>query len=108
MTGGVLRPDEQYEGERFADAVFDEVAAGNCLLRDPDFGSARLTRVSFPGCTLTGADFTKATCTDVDLRGASLGITGGLGALGGTTIDSVQLVALAPQLAHHLGITVTD
>jgi uncharacterized protein YjbI with pentapeptide repeats len=57
---------------------------------------------------VTGADFTKTTCTEVDLRGASLGITGGLGSLGGTTIDSVQLVALAPQLANHLGITVED
>jgi hypothetical protein len=57
---------------------------------------------------VAGADFTKATCADVDLRGASLGITGGLGSLGGTTIDSVQLVSLAPQLAYHLGIKVAD
>jgi len=198
MTGGELRPDEQYDGERFADAVFDEVAAGNCLFLDcsfvnvsfrecrlrkcrftdttmrevrivatdlaetawqdvtltgcalagvqaysaewrrvacrdgkldsvnfrgatladvrfenclqpdADFSGATLHRVSFSGCTLTGADFTQASCTSVDLRGASLGITGGFGSLGGSTIDSVQLVALAPQLAHHLGITVAD
>jgi hypothetical protein len=47
-----------------------------------------------------------ATCTDVDLRGASLSIADGFDALRGTTIDSVQLVTLAPQLANHLGITV--
>ena len=50
----------------------------------------------------------KATCTKVDLRGAELGITGGYESLRGTTIDSVQLVALAPLLANHLGITVKD
>jgi uncharacterized protein YjbI with pentapeptide repeats len=80
----------------------------NLLLRDVDFGSARLRRVSFPGCTLAGADFTKVTCVDVDLRGAELGITAGYESLRGATIDSVQLIALAPRLAHHLGITVAD
>jgi hypothetical protein len=44
----------------------------------------------------------------VDLRGAELGISGGYESLRGATIDSVQLVALAPLLARHLGITVTD
>jgi uncharacterized protein YjbI with pentapeptide repeats len=80
----------------------------NCLLRDAEFGGATLRRVSFGGCTLTRADFTKASCAEVDLRGAALGITAGYESLRGTTIDSVQLVALAPLLAHHLGITVTD
>jgi len=48
------------------------------------------------------------TCTDVDLRGASLGIADGYGSLAGATIDTVQLVALAPYLARHLGLAVTD
>jgi uncharacterized protein YjbI with pentapeptide repeats len=92
----------------FRDAAFTDVTFEDCVLRDVDFGSATLLRVSFAGCTLTGADFTKASCTEVDLRGASLGITGGFDALRGVTIDSVQLVGLAPYLARHLGITVTD
>ena len=78
------------------------------MLREVDFGGATLVRVSFPGCTLTGADFTQAACTEVDLRGATLGITAGWESLHGVTIDSVQLVTLAPYLARHLGITVTD
>jgi uncharacterized protein YjbI with pentapeptide repeats len=78
------------------------------VLRDVEFGSATLRQVSFGGSTLAGADFTKATCTKVDLRGAELGITSGYESLRGATIDSVQLVALAPLLAHHLGITVKD
>ena len=44
----------------------------------------------------------------MDLRGAQLGITAGYESLRGVTIDSVQLVALAPYLARHLGITVAD
>jgi hypothetical protein len=89
---GDLEPDQDYEGLR--------------LLREVDFGGATLLRVSFTGCTLTGADFTKAACTEVDLRGAQLGITAGYESLHGVTIDSGQLVALAPYLARHLGITV--
>ncbi len=92
----------------FRDASFTDVTFEDCVLRDTDFAGARLTRVRFPGCTLTGVTFTKATCSSVDLRDASLGITAGYDSLRGTTIDSMQLMALAPFLAHHLGINVTD
>ena len=92
----------------FRDARMTDVTFEDCVLRDPDFSSAKLTRVRFPGCTLTGATFEKATCSAVDLRGASLGITAGFAALHGATIDSLQLMALAPLLAHHLGIQVKD
>ncbi len=92
----------------FRGSMLTDVTFENCLLRDADFGGATLERVSFAGCTLTEADFTKVTCTDVDLRGAGLGIAAGFESLRGVTIDSVQLVGLAPQLAHHLGISVAD
>jgi uncharacterized protein YjbI with pentapeptide repeats len=92
----------------FRDASLTDVTFEDCVLRDADFGGARLTRVRFPCCTLTGAMFTKATCSSVDLRGASLGITAGFDALRGATIDSMQVMALAPLLAQHLGINVID
>jgi uncharacterized protein YjbI with pentapeptide repeats len=92
----------------FRDATLTDVTFEDCVLRDPDFAAAKLTRVRFPGCTLSGAAFTKATCSAVDLRGATLGITAGYDALRGATIDSLQLMTLAPLLAHHLGITVKD
>ena len=92
----------------FRDCTLTDVTFEDCVLRDPDFGGAKLTRVRFPGCALTGASFTNANCSSVDLRGASLGITAGFDALRGATIDSLQLMALAPLLAHHLGITVKD
>ena len=78
----------------FRDAMLTDVTFEECVLRDADFAGAKLTRVRFPGCTLTGASFTKATCSSVDLRGAR--------------IDTLQLMTLAPFLANHLGITVTD
>jgi uncharacterized protein YjbI with pentapeptide repeats len=92
----------------FRSSVLTDVKFEDCMLSDVDFGAAKLTRVSFAGSTLRSADFTKVSCTDVDLRGAALGLSGGFDSLRGTTIDSVQLVALAPHLARHLGITVTD
>jgi uncharacterized protein YjbI with pentapeptide repeats len=90
----------------FRSAAFTDVAFEDCVLRDVDFGGATLQRVSFAGCTLAEVDFTNVSCTKVDLRGASLGITAGYGSLSGATIDSVQLVALAPYLARHLGLVV--
>ena len=100
--------DGKLDSVNFRGAVLTDVAFEDCVLRDVDFGGATLLRVSFAGCTLTEADFTKAACTEVDLRGARLGITAGYESLRGVTIDSVQLVALAPYLARHLGITVAD
>ena len=100
--------DGKLDSVNFRGAVFTDVSFEDCVLREVDFGGATLLRVSFAGCTLTGADFTKAACTEVDLRGAMLGITAGWESLRGVTIDSVQLVMLAPYLARHLGITVAD
>jgi uncharacterized protein YjbI with pentapeptide repeats len=104
----VVFRDGKLDSVNFRGATFTDVAFEDCVLRDVDFGGATLLRVSFAGCTLTGADFTKAACTEVDFRGARLGITAGYDCLRGVTIDSVQLVALAPYLARHLGITVAD
>lgn len=98
----------------FREAVLTDVTFEDCVLRDADFASAALNRVRFPGSTLTGTDFSKSACKDVDLRGARLGtgetagIKAGWDSLSGVRIDSLQLVTLAPHLAHHLGIRVED
>ena len=96
----------------FRDCKLTDVDFEDCVLRDVDFGSAKLSKVRFPGSTLVGTDFTRVQCKDVDLRGARLGsadtpgIKAGYDSLSGTRIDSLQLVTLAPLLAHHLGIKV--
>ena len=98
----------------FRDCTLTDVSFEDCVLRDADFGSARLTRVRFGGCTLTGTDFSRVTCKNVDLRSARLGsddvpgIKAGYDSLRGARIDTLQLMTLAPFLASHLGITVTD
>ena len=52
------------------------------------------------------------TCRDVDLRGAALGgdeipgIRSGYDCLRGCRIDNLQLMTLAPLMAHHLGLKV--
>ncbi|MCH0542454.1 pentapeptide repeat-containing protein [Streptomyces sp. MUM 203J] len=86
-----------------------DVVFVDCLLRDVDFGGARLADVRFPGSTLDRARFDRATLTRVDLREATaLGIITGIGSLGGATIDTAQLFDLAPALAQHIGLTVSD
>jgi uncharacterized protein YjbI with pentapeptide repeats len=98
----------------FRDSKLTDVVFEDCVLRDVDFGSAKLTRVRFPGSQLTGVDLTRVSCSSVDLRGARLGtpdtpgIKAGYDSLSGTRVDSLQLMTLAPLLAHHLGIMVAD
>jgi uncharacterized protein YjbI with pentapeptide repeats len=110
----VLFRSGKLDSVNFRDSKLTDVVFEDCVLRDVDFGSAKLTRVRFTGSTLVGADFTRAQCKEVDLRGARLGsadapgIKAGYDSLGGTRIDSLQLMTLAPLLAQHLGIRVTD
>ncbi|WKU42852.1 pentapeptide repeat-containing protein [Streptomyces sp. VNUA116] len=86
-----------------------DVVFVDCLLRDVDFGGANLADVSFPGSALDRARFDKATLTRVDLREATaLGIISGIGSLNGTTISTAQLFDLAPVLAQHVGLNVSD
>jgi uncharacterized protein YjbI with pentapeptide repeats len=98
----------------FRDCKLTDVSFEDCVLRDADFGGARLTRVRFGGSTLTGTDFSRVTCKSVDLRSARLGtdevagIKAGYDSLRGARIDTSQLMTLAPFLANHLGITVSD
>jgi uncharacterized protein YjbI with pentapeptide repeats len=115
-TRRVTFRDCKLDSVNFREAALTDVLFEDCLLRDVDFASARLTRVRFPGSTLSGTDFTKASCADVDLRRARLGagapddagIRAGYDSLRGVRIDTVQLMTLAPLLAHHLGIIVDD
>jgi uncharacterized protein YjbI with pentapeptide repeats len=100
--------DCKLDSVNLRNATLTDVKFENCLLRDLDFASATFKRVAFDGSTLERAIFSKVSCTRVDLRGATLGITAGYESLRGATIDSVQLVGLAPRLAAHLGITVAD
>ena len=94
--------------------VLRRVTLRGCKLEAVNFRECKLTDVLFEDCVLRDADFTKVTCTDVDLRGATLGgrgapgIRAGYDSLRGARIDTLQLMSLAPLLAHHLGIAVEE
>ncbi|MGW4383840.1 pentapeptide repeat-containing protein [Kitasatospora sp. NPDC004531] len=90
-------------------AVLRDVVFEDCLLRDVDLADAKLTDVTFPGSTLDEVRLRGATLKRVDLRpAASLGLPDGHLGLRGAIISTTQLLDLAPQFAHALGIAVRD
>ena len=103
-----------FAGVQAFSCVGRRVLLRGCKLDSVNFRDCKLTEVTFEDCVLRDVDFTQAVCKDVDLRGARLGsesvpgIKAGFGALSGVRIDNLQLMTLAPHLAHHLGLTVTD
>jgi len=99
----------KFDSDNLRSATLREVAFSECLLRDVDFGGASLTDVVFSGTTLERVRFENAKLSKVDLRGAAaLGISAGLESMRGATIDTGQLMELAPGLAHVVGLTVKD
>ncbi|GLW71772.1 hypothetical protein Kpho02_40710 [Kitasatospora phosalacinea] len=90
-------------------AVLRDVVFEDCLLRDVDLSEARLTDVSFPGSTLEEVHLRGATLKNADLRTAArLGLPDAHLGLRGAIISTPQLLDLAPQFAHALGIAVKD
>ena len=78
----------------------------SCTLEDSDFMSGKLKEVRFDKCVLDKANFTDVTIKDVDLSGSQIIGIIGVSSLKGVTIDSLQLVGIAAELALALGIKV--
>jgi hypothetical protein len=78
----------------------------DCTLSETDFLGARLRDVTFTSCVLEKTVFEQVTCGQVDLRSSQLTEIVGWRSLKGATIDDLQLVAVAPYLAHELGLVV--
>ena len=84
------------------------LTVAGCRIDTLDVTDARITRATFRECQIGEILTHHAQLGEFDLRGAQLGRIEGASGLRGTTIDSGQLLALAPLLAEALGVTVTD
>lgn len=89
-------------------AVLTDVLFEHCTIAELDISGARATRVKFSDCTVGTLEVRDARLKDVDLRGAALSRIVGLAGLKGAVISEEQLVELAPSLADHLGLVVSE
>jgi uncharacterized protein YjbI with pentapeptide repeats len=90
-------------GARLVDVVLEDCAIGELDLGDAEARSVRIDRSTIDDLSLEGARL-----HDVDLSGARLALVRGIAGLRGTVIGPGQLIDLAPLLAAHLGIGISD
>ena len=82
-------------------ALLEDCDLRGALVLESDLGELR-----FSGCDLEGLEFAGVSLAGADLRGNELAGLKGIACLRGATIDGLQLLALAPALAAHLGVVV--
>jgi len=92
----------------FRFAKLKNVLFEDCALDEADFYSAELVNVQFKNCTLEKTVFSAAKLKSVDLRTSDIFNILGIDGLAGATIDSTQLLTLAPMLAAEFKIKVID
>lgn len=80
----------------------------DCVLDEADFYSAELHKVTFQNCSMNKTEFSGSKLKTVDLRSSDILNISGVASLAGSTIDSMQLMAIAPILANELRISVKD
>jgi uncharacterized protein YjbI with pentapeptide repeats len=73
------------------------------LLMESDLSDAR-----FAACDLSDAELFNVDLQGSDLRGNELDGLRGVGCLRGATVDALQLLALGPALAAHVGLVVEE
>ena len=73
-----------------------------------DLSGIDAQRVHFEDCRVGTLRLHGGSLRDVDLRGLEMRTVSGVGSLAGATVSSGQLSELAPLLAQHLGLRVTD
>jgi uncharacterized protein YjbI with pentapeptide repeats len=78
----------------------------DCRIGELDLGGAEARDVRFVRCEIDSLAVRGAAFDAVDLRGARLVGLDGVAGLAGAVVTEAQLVALAPALAAHLGISV--
>ena len=79
-----------------------------CDLRGALLMESDLSETRFADCDLGGLELFNAGLVGTDLRGNELDDLKGVACLRGATIDALQLLALAPALATHVGLVVQE
>jgi uncharacterized protein YjbI with pentapeptide repeats len=122
ITGGRIT------GADFSHGVLKDVVFEDCKLDIANFRFAKLTRVHFLHCEMVETDFLGTELQDVvfqdchiekvefhnakikhvDARTSQLLNIRGWQSLKGMTVDSTQLITIAPQLAAELGLIIED
>ena len=80
----------------------------DCIMNEADFQAAELTDVAFQNSHLEKVEFGQCKLKSVDARSSQLFDIRGWQSLKGLTIDSAQLVSIAPQLAVELGLVIKE
>ena len=88
-------------------AVRDVLIQGT-RIDELDLSGIDARRVRFEDCRVGTLRLHGGSLSDVDLRGMEMRTVSGVGSLAGATVSSGQLSELAPLLAQHLGLRVTD
>lgn len=104
----VVFEDCKLDMANFRFAKLTRVRFVSCQVVETDFQAAELTDVEFRGCQLERAEFGQCKLKNVDARTSRLYDIHGWQSLKGLTIDSAQLVTIAPQLAVELGLKIAD
>lgn len=79
-----------------------------CHLQETDFQMATLTNVAFTSSELSKVAFSRAVLKQVDARTSQLFDIRGWDSLKGLTLDTSQLMAIAPELANELGLVIEN
>ncbi len=87
-------------------STLEDVLFEDCSIDELDLGGITASRVAFVGCRVGSLALPHARLEDVDLRGLEIGAIGNLEGLAGATLDTRQVIDLAPALAGHLRIRV--
>lgn len=92
----------------FRFAKLTNVQFVDCMMYETDFQQAMLTDVEFVSSDLEKVEFGQCRLKNVDARTSQLYDTRGWQSLRGLTIDSTQLIQIAPELAAEFGISVKE
>ena len=100
--------DCKFDIANFRFATLRRVAFVNCSFTDTDFQAAKFHDVTFSDCILEKTIFDNCVIKNADLRTSQLLDIRGWQSLQGAMVDAAQVVSIAPQLAHALGLQIAD